>query len=88
MAKRMGNDQKVRIVATNQDSKSANAIRESPWNVVHEYDANQGQKALDSHCQALPNEQRWLLCALGRRSQNRFNDVLHQPIAGDKKIEM
>jgi hypothetical protein len=84
----MGNDQKVRIVATNDNSKMAKAIRESPWNVVHEYDANQAKKALNRHCQALSNEQRWLLCGLGMRSQDWFNDVLHQPIARDKKIEM
>jgi hypothetical protein len=44
-------------VVTDYDSKMAKVIRESCWNVAHEYDANHGKKALDRYCQELPKQE-------------------------------
>jgi hypothetical protein len=66
----------------------AEVIRESRWNVKHEYDANHAKKALDRYCQGLPKEERQLLCGLGKPSRDWFNHALHQAITRDKKIEM
>jgi hypothetical protein len=65
MAKRWKDDQKVEVVVTDQDSKTAKVIRESHWNVRHEYDANHTKKALDRYCQELPKDERQLLYGLG-----------------------
>jgi hypothetical protein len=88
MVKRWEDDQKGAVVVTDQDSKMAKVIRESRWNVKHEYDPTHGKKALDRHCQGLPKEERQLLYGLGKRSQDWFNHVLHQLIPRDKKTEM
>jgi hypothetical protein len=63
----------------------AKVIRESRWNVTHEYDANHTHKALHPHCQEFPKEERQLLYGLGRRSRDWFSHVLHQHIARDKR---
>jgi hypothetical protein len=73
---------------THHDAKVAKVIRESRWNVRHEYDANHTKRVLDRYCQEVPKEERQLLYGLGRRCRDPFNHVLHQPIARDKKIEM
>jgi hypothetical protein len=52
-----GRRSKVTVVVTDQDSKTAKVIRESRWNVKHEYDANHAKKALDRYCQGLPKEE-------------------------------
>jgi hypothetical protein len=57
MVKRQEDDQKVVVVETDQDSKLAMVIRESRWNIRHEYDANHKLKALDCYCQELPKEE-------------------------------
>jgi hypothetical protein len=66
----------------------AKLIRESRWNVKHEYAANHAKGALDRYCQELPMEERQLLYGLGKRSRDWFNHVSYQPIPRDKKIEM
>jgi hypothetical protein len=48
MVKRWEDNQKVAAVATDQDSKMENVIRESRWNVKHEYDANHAKKTLET----------------------------------------
>jgi hypothetical protein len=84
----MGKRSKVVVVVTDTDSKMVKVIRESRWNVRHEYDANNTLKVLDRYCQELSKEERQLVYGLERRSRDCFNHVMHQPIASDKKIEM
>jgi hypothetical protein len=64
----MGRRSKSMRVVTDQDSKMAKMIRESRWNVKHEYDANHAEKALDRHSQELPKEERQCLYGLGTDS--------------------
>jgi hypothetical protein len=71
-----------------QDSKMTKVIRESRWNVRHEYNANHAEKALDRYCQGLPKEEPQLLYGPGKGSRDWFNHGLHQPISRDKKIEI
>jgi hypothetical protein len=64
------------IAVRDQESEKVKVIRESRWNVRHEYEANHAKKALDRHCQELPKEERRLLYGLGRRCQEWFDHVL------------
>jgi glutamate-1-semialdehyde aminotransferase len=86
--KKWEDDQKVSVVVTDQDARMASVIRESPWNVRHEHNANHTKKTVDHYYQKRPKEQRQGLYGLGRRARDRFNHVLHEPSARDKKIEM
>jgi hypothetical protein len=76
------------VVVADQESKIAKVIHECRWNVRHEYDADHARNALDCYCQKSPKEERPLLHGLRRRSRDWFNQVLHQTIARDRKIEM
>jgi hypothetical protein len=58
MVKTWENNQKVAAVVMDQDSRMAKVIRESRWNVRHEYGPNHVKKALDRHCQELPKQER------------------------------
>jgi hypothetical protein len=84
----MGRGSKVGVVVTDQDSKMAKLIRESRWNVKHNYDANHAKRALNPCCQVLPKEEQQLLYGLGKRSRDWSDHVVHQPIYRDKKVEM
>jgi hypothetical protein len=54
MIGRWKDDQQVKTVVTNQDSKLGKVIRESRWNIEHEFDANHAKKSLDRYHARLP----------------------------------
>jgi hypothetical protein len=87
MVKKWQDDQNAAVGVMSEDSKTAKGIRDSPLNLTYEYDANHAKKVFDRYCQDLPKEERQLLYGLGRRSRNWFDDVLHQPITRDKKMQ-
>jgi hypothetical protein len=70
MVKRWEDDQKVAVAVTGRDSKVAKVIRESRWNVKHEYAANHAKKALDRYYEENTKEERQLLYGLGKRSRD------------------
>jgi hypothetical protein len=88
MVKRWEDVQRKTTGVSGQDSKTAKVIRESHWNVRHEYDTNYAKKDLDHSDPELPTEERQLLYGLETRYRNWFNHVLHQPIVPAEKIKM
>jgi phosphoribosylanthranilate isomerase len=46
MVKSWEGNQRVAVVVTDEDSKMAKVIHESPWNVEQAYDANHAKKVL------------------------------------------
>jgi hypothetical protein len=87
MIHRWEDDRKVRTIITDQDSKLGKVIRESRWNVNHEFDANHAKKSFERYQERLPKEERQYLDGLDQRLKNWFNHVLHQPIPREKKVE-
>jgi hypothetical protein len=87
MIGRWEDDEKVETIITDQDSKLAKVIRESAWDVTHEFDANHAKKSLDRYQEHLPKEQRQHLHGLGQRLKKWFNHVLHLPIGREKRVE-
>jgi hypothetical protein len=87
MVRRWQDDQKVKTVITDQDSKLGKIIRDSHWSVEHEFNANHAKKSLDRYQERLLREQRQHLYGLGQGLKNWFDHVLHQPIPREKKIE-
>jgi hypothetical protein len=80
-------DQKVETVGTDRDSKLAKVIRESPWDVQHDFDPNHAKKSLDKYINGLAPEQRRHLYGLGQRTKDWFNHVIHDDLSRDEKVE-
>jgi hypothetical protein len=87
MIGRWEDDEEVETIVTDQDSKLAKVIRDSPWKVTHEFDANHAKKSLDRYGERLPKEQHQHLHGLGQRLKNWFNHVLHLPVPREKRVE-
>jgi hypothetical protein len=58
MVKRGEDDEKVSVVVTDEDWKMVKVIRQSRWNVRHEYDANDAKRSPGRHYQEFPKEKR------------------------------